>query len=151
MPDMHIIVLNGPNLNMTGIRQPEIYGRETLDEINEGLREAAASLGASLTFIQSNHEGDLIDTLQSARGRADGVILNAGALSHYSYALADAITACGLPCVEVHLSNIFARESFRHESVIAPFCIGTISGFGSFGYHLALAALVEKIKSGAGS
>ena len=148
---MKILVINGPNINLLGLREPDIYGKEDYSSLCRRVQEKCEKEGIEVKLFQSNHEGDLIDTLQSARGRADGVILNAGALSHYSYALADAITACGLPCVEVHLSNIFARESFRHESVIAPFCIGTISGFGSFGYHLALAALVEKIKSGAGS
>jgi 3-dehydroquinate dehydratase-2 len=141
-----ILVLNGPNLNLTGLREPDHYGNATLDEINSALFEAASSLGIDTVFFQSNHEGDIIDYIHSARDNFDGIILNAGAFTHYSYAIRDAIAAVDVPTVEVHMSNIHAREEFRHVSVIAPVCIGSISGFGSFSYHLALAALIERFK-----
>ncbi len=141
-----ILVLNGPNLNLTGLREPDHYGNATLDEINSALYEAAASLGIDTVFFQSNHEGDIIDYIHSAKDNFDGIILNAGAFTHYSYAIRDAIAAVDVPTVEVHMSNIHAREEFRHLSVIAPVCIGSISGFGSFSYHLALAALIERFK-----
>ena len=149
MAEMKILVLNGPNLNLTGMREPHIYGSLTLDMINDNLAQAAETLNVDLEFYQSNHEGDLIDKLHESRNYMDGVILNAGALTHYSYALRDAISASELPCVEVHMSNVFARDEFRHKSVISAVCVGTICGFGDFGYHLALAALVEKIKKSA--
>lgn len=141
-----ILVLNGPNLNLTGMREPAHYGSATLDEINSALSEAAASLGIDTVFFQSNHEGDIIDYIHSAIDNFDGIILNAGAFTHYSYAIRDAIAAVNVPTVEVHMSNIHAREEFRHTSVIAPVCIGSIAGFGSFSYHLALAALIERFK-----
>lgn len=146
MSEIKILVLNGPNLNLTGLREPQIYGSLTLDMINDNLAQAAETLNARIDFFQSNHEGDLIDRLHDSRDAFDGVIINAGALTHYSYALRDAISAIRLPCVEVHMSNVFAREEFRHNSVISPVCVGSICGFGDFGYHLALAALVERIK-----
>lgn len=141
-----ILVLNGPNLNLTGMREPTHYGSATLDEINSALSEAAASLGIDTVFFQSNHEGDIIDYIHSAIDNFDGIILNAGAFTHYSYAIRDAIAAVKVPTVEVHMSNVHAREEFRHTSVIAPVCIGSIAGFGSFSYHLALAALIERFK-----
>ena len=141
-----VLVLNGPNLNLTGMREPAHYGSATLDEINSALSEAAASLGIDTVFFQSNHEGDIIDYIHSAIDNFDGIILNAGAFTHYSYAIRDAIAAVNVPTVEVHMSNIHAREEFRHTSVIAPVCIGSIAGFGSFSYHLALAALIERFK-----
>lgn len=141
-----ILVLNGPNLNLTGLREPTHYGNVTLEEINSALSEAASSLGIDTVFFQSNHEGDLIDYIHSAKGNFDGIIFNAGAFTHYSYAIRDAIAAVDVPTVEVHMSNVHAREEFRHTSVIAPVCIGSIAGFGSFSYHLALAALIERFK-----
>ena len=141
-----ILVLNGPNLNLTGMREPTHYGSATLDEINSALSEAASSLGIETVFFQSNHEGDIIDYIHSALDNFDGIILNAGAFTHYSYAIRDAIAAVKVPTVEVHMSNVHAREEFRHTSVIAPVCIGSIAGFGSFSYHLALAALIERFK-----
>ena len=141
-----ILVLNGPNLNLTGLREPTHYGSATLDEINSALSEAASSLGIETVFFQSNHEGDIIDYIHSAVDNFDGIILNAGAYTHYSYAIRDAIAAVKVPTVEVHMSNVHAREEFRHTSVIAPVCIGSIAGFGSFSYHLALAALIERFK-----
>lgn len=141
-----ILVLNGPNLNMTGLREPHIYGSATLDDINNALNDAAASLGVALDFVQSNHEGVLIDRIHEAPMQYDGIILNAGAFTHYAYALRDAIASIPLPVVEVHMSNVHKREEFRHHSVISPVCIGVIAGFGSFSYHLALAALLERFK-----
>ncbi len=140
-------MLNGPNLNLTGTREPQVYGSVTLEEINRSLTDAAATLGIAVGFYQSNHEGDLIDRIHAARSDCDGIILNAGAFTHYSYAIRDAIASVAVPTVEVHMSNVAAREEFRHTSVIAPVCIGTVAGFGSFSYHLALAALIERFKN----
>lgn len=134
----HILVMNGPNLNLLGIREPGIYGNDTLDTLCDTVREAATAHGATVEFFQSNHEGALIDTLHAAMGVYDGIILNAGAYTHYSYAIRDAISAIRLPVVEVHLSDIHAREPFRHVSVIEPVCTAQISGLGVGSYLKAL-------------
>lgn len=137
----HVLLLNGPNLNLLGTREPNIYGSETLERIVQRATDYAQSLGIELRHVQSNHEGALIDALHEARAWADGVIINAGAYTHTSIALRDAISAIQLPTIEVHLSNIYAREPFRHISLIAPVCVGCISGFGAESYLLAIHAM----------
>lgn len=140
-----ILVLNGPNLNLLGMREPGVYGSDSYEAVCGRIERSAAELGLTVSFDQSNSEGTLIDRLHAAVGRFDGIVLNAGAYTHYSYAIRDAIAAIRLPVVEVHLSNIHARDDFRHTSVIAPVCLGQISGFGAMSYILGLHALKEAL------
>jgi 3-dehydroquinate dehydratase II len=141
-----ILVLNGPNLNLLGTREPELYGRQTLAEINHELEKVAAAHNATLRIEQSNHEGVLIDAVHEARDWANGILINPGAFTHTSYALRDSIAAVALPAVELHLSNVHARESFRRRSVLAPVCLGQVAGFGAYSYILALLALLDHLK-----
>ena len=140
-----ILILNGPNLNLLGTRQPEVYGTTTLSEIEARCREHAAALGLDLAFAQDNSEGALVDLIHAARGVHDAIILNAGAYTHTSVALRDAISGAGIPLVELHLSNVHAREPFRHRSHIAPVAIGVICGFGPAGYILAIDAMARHL------
>ena len=174
---MNIAIINGPNINFLGIREPTIYGNLTLDEINNQIATEAEKRGATVVFFQSNHEGALVDYMQQCyhdradgkadgkvdgeangkangkadgkangkvNGKVDGIVINPGAFTHYSYALRDAISAVGLPCIEVHISNVYKREEFRHKSVTAPACIGQICGFGPLGYILAIEAMMQQ-------
>ena len=138
-----ILIINGPNLNLLSVREPGIYGTQTLEEINENITSYAKGLDIKCDFFQSNSEGDIIDAVHSVIKDYDGCIINAGAYTHYSYAILDAIKAVGKPFIEVHLSNVNARESFRHTSVIAPACVGSIAGFGKNSYFLAVNAMKD--------
>ena len=143
---LRILVMNGPNLNLLGVREPAVYGTQTLGDIEALLAAKAAELGLEVAFFQSNHEGALIDRFHEAMGEADGVLLNPGAYTHYSYALRDAIAATGLPTVEVHLSDITAREEFRAISVTAPVCLDQVAGLGVDSYLVGLDKLVSHLR-----
>lgn len=145
---LKILVLHGPNLNLLGLREPGVYGSQTLEQINEGLREEAQGLKVELMIQQSNHEGLLVDAIHGARSECQGILINAGAYTHTSVALRDAIAGVQIPTVEVHLSNIYRREEFRHHSFIAPVSVGQISGFGAYSYYLGLRALVTHLGGG---
>lgn len=140
---MKILIINGPNLNLVGHREPRYYGDKLLEKINADVSAAAGRVGVEVEFFQSNSEGELIDVIHGAPVRSDGIIINAGAYSHYSYAIRDAVAAVDIPAVEVHMSNIFAREEFRHHSVLSPVVVGQICGFGGYGYILAVYALLD--------
>ena len=140
-----ILVLHGPNLNLLGTREPETYGHQNLNDVNAILNKLAAERDASIQAKQSNHEGELIDHIHDSRRWANAILINPGALTHYSYALRDAIAAVALPAVEIHMSNIHAREPFRQQSVLAPICIGQVSGFGVNSYALGLTALLDHL------
>jgi len=141
-----ILIVNGPNLNLLGKREPEVYGTNTLEELNSRLAEVAKELRIEVSFFQSNSESEIIDHLHKEAFNADGLIINPGALTHYSYALRDAIAAVGIEAIEVHMSNIYAREEFRHKSVIAPVCTGHLVGFGFYGYAMALSYFADTLK-----
>jgi len=142
---MKILVINGPNLNLLGMREPGIYGAATLAHINENLAKVAGALGVTIDFFQSNHEGAIVDAIHQAAGCCDGIIINPAAYTHTSVAIRDAIAAVGIPTVEVHLSNVYSREEFRHKSLTAPVVLGQIAGFGPAGYELALQGLLGKL------
>ena len=143
---MLIYVFHGPNLNLLGAREPELYGKENLEMINQQIELTARRLGVDIKIMQSNHEGEIIDAIQAAKEDGEGIIINPGALTHYSYAIRDALTAVRLPVIEVHLTNVYARESFRHHSVVSEIAVGKIVGFGSHGYLLALEAMKEIVE-----
>lgn len=136
-----VLVIHGPNLNLLGEREPGVYGEQSLEIVNKAIMDSAKKMNVECNVFQSNHEGEIIDKLHSARHDFDGIVINVGAYTHYSYAIRDAISAIKIPCIEVHISNVFAREEFRAKSVIAPVCLGSICGFGIESYTLALQAL----------
>ena len=141
---MKILVINGVNLNMLGLREPEIYGGETMQDLENKISAYSKSIGVEVDFFQSNFEGEIVEKIHAAMGEYDGVVINPGAFTHYSYAIHDAIKSVNVPFVEVHISNIYGREEFRHKSVTAAACVGQISGFGFKGYELAIDALKTK-------
>jgi 3-dehydroquinate dehydratase-2 len=145
---MRLLLLNGPNLNLLGSREPGLYGTQTLEQIESALSQQAADLGVELQCFQSNHEGELVDRIHAARGQADGILINAAALTHSSIALRDALLGVAIPFVELHLSNVHAREAFRHQSMLADKAIGVICGFGPASYGLALQGLVQRLRAG---
>jgi len=147
LPYLNILVLHGPNLNLLGLREPEVYGKSTLKDINQLLAEQGKNLNISVHCLQSNHEGALVDAIHDAREQYQGIIINAGAYTHTSVAIRDALAGTKIPTVEVHLSNIYQREVFRHHSYIAPVAIGQISGFGAYSYILGLQALVNHLRA----
>lgn len=142
----HVLVINGPNLNLLGVREQDFYGTQSLEDINRELTTLAQKEGLEITFYQSNHEGDLVDRIQETMGNTDAIIINAGALTHYSIALLDALKAVEIPFLEVHLTNIYAREEFRHKSLLSPIARGGIFGLGAYGYSLALQAVNQWFK-----
>ena len=142
---MKFLVVNGPNLNLLGVREPEVYGKNGYETLVSRIRASAQSMNVEVEIFQSNHEGAIIDKLHGARGSFDGIIINPGAYTHYSYAILDALKAVDLPAVEVHLSNIHKREEFRHTSVTAAGCDGQVCGLGQFGYVAAMGYLIEKL------
>ncbi|MGL5076428.1 MAG: type II 3-dehydroquinate dehydratase [Waterburya sp.] len=146
MSEISILVLHGPNLNLLGLREPKIYGSTTLEEINQVLKSDSDRLQVNVVCLQSNHEGVLVEAIHNARNKHQGIVINAGAYTHTSVAIRDALTAVQIPTVEVHLSNIYTREEFRHHSYIAPVAIGQISGFGMNSYRLGLQALVQHLQ-----
>ena len=143
--DVRIAVLNGPNLNLLGMREPALYGRETLGDVERSLRSVAGDVGAELEFAQHNGEGDLIDAIHALRGRVDGIVINAGAYTHTSLAIRDALAAIAVPFVEVHITNVYAREPERRHSMLASAAVGIVSGLGVYGYELALRGLARSI------
>jgi 3-dehydroquinate dehydratase-2 len=144
---VRIAIINGPNLNLLGVREPSIYGTETLADVERRLHELARELGASLEFVQRNGEGELVEYIHSLRGRVEGAVVNAGAYSHSSLAIRDALTGVGLPFVEVHITNVYAREPERRHSMLAPAAVGVVCGLGTLGYDLALRGLVARLSS----
>ena len=144
---MKIAVLNGPNLNLLGTREPALYGRDTLADVERSLRGVARDLGADLEFAQHNGEGEMIDTIHAWRGKVDGIVINAGAYTHTSLAIRDALSAIAVPFVEVHITNVYAREAERRHSMLAPAALGTVVGLGTYGYELALRGLAHTLES----
>lgn len=150
MTDERVLVLNGPSLNLLGRREPEIYGTETLDDVRARLDDLGEELGCSVEVRQTNSEGQLVDWIHDAWDIADGIVINPGALGHYSYALRDAIAAVPTPTIEVHISNVHARESFRHHSTLSGVALGVIVGMGTYGYELAVRGLIRRLRAGCG-